>query len=234
MPTVTLSSNNFNNESSVITLDAIDSNTYSLGTQILPYDYTSNMVYGVYTLFFPTSGITCKIVIPPVCDLKYEIVVTTPPPTPSPTSVPIFGRTIRNDSNFENFYQIDVFDSFSGPIQINLSSFNTPTRVVVIQDGKFLIDSGYYGDENLYGINGTLRSTYVENSLNGKLDLVTSYFYPNNLTSESETDGYPFIKNFTTINELFVKQQGGPLYIYIYSIGYITNDNNYDLNINLF
>lgn len=234
MTRVTLSSSVFNNKSALITLDAIDGNIYNLGTQTLPYDYVSNMVYGTYSLFFAVSGITCQIVIPPVCDLKYDVIIVTPPPTPSPTPIPIFERTVRNDSSFENFYQTNVFDSFSGPLTVNLSSYTKPTRIIITQNNVVLLDTGYYGDESLYGINGSIRSSYVSNSLNGKLDYVSGFLYPNVLTSESESDGYPIVKNFTSINEIVVKPLGGPISIFIYSMGYYTSDNNYDLYVNLF
>jgi hypothetical protein len=71
MPTVLISSTNYNGFYGDITYIPDTGGTYNLGYQLIPYYYTNDYVYGIYSIFFSAYNKTCE----------YEFILPTPTPT---------------------------------------------------------------------------------------------------------------------------------------------------------
>jgi hypothetical protein len=88
MPTVLISSTNYNGYYGDITYLPDTGGTYNLGYQLIPYYYTNDYVYGIYSIFFSAYNKTCE----------YEFILPTPTPTNTitPTITPTVTITPTN------------------------------------------------------------------------------------------------------------------------------------------
>lgn len=78
MATVQISSNNYSGQTANITFYPCSGGTLSLGTQVIPYSYSSDYYYGQYSLYFSGYNSTCV----------YDIPCLSPTPTSTPTNTP--------------------------------------------------------------------------------------------------------------------------------------------------
>lgn len=62
--TAVISSNNFSGQTGTMTFYPDTGGTVSIGTVTLPYNYTSDYVYGTYSIYFPSYNKTCTVTIP--------------------------------------------------------------------------------------------------------------------------------------------------------------------------
>jgi hypothetical protein len=77
--TIQITTDNYNGQTAVITFTPDNGDpVVNLGSQVLPYDYNAEYVYGTYSLYFPLFDTTCTLVI----------VNQTQTPTPTPTVTP--------------------------------------------------------------------------------------------------------------------------------------------------
>ncbi len=125
MPTIQIVSINFSGETAEITFNPCSGGTINLGSQTIPYNYTTDSYEGVYTLYYPVHNTTCILDIP--------CLTPTPTPTPTPTStpcndVPISGETTTMQT-FATNNGVTVTSDPSGILYqiINSGTGATPT-----------------------------------------------------------------------------------------------------------
>ena len=98
--TVQISSNNYSGQIANITFYPCTGGTISLGSQTIPYTYSSNYYYGQYSLYFSAYNSTCTYDI--ICPSPTPTVTSTPTNTPSltptktPTNTPTVTKTPTN------------------------------------------------------------------------------------------------------------------------------------------
>ena len=88
--TLQLLTTNYSGQIANITFSPCSGGTINLGSQILPYDYVSEYVYGDYDLFFSAYNQTCYVSVPCPSPTPTETPTTTPTPTNTvtPTTTP--------------------------------------------------------------------------------------------------------------------------------------------------
>ena len=96
MPTtIQITTDNYDGQTAVITFTPDNGGpVVNLGSQVLPYDYNAEYVYGTYSLYFPLFDTTCALVIvnqtqtPTPTPTVTPNQTQTPTPTPTPTMTP--------------------------------------------------------------------------------------------------------------------------------------------------
>lgn len=61
MSTIRINSVNFSGQNVTVTYFPSTGGTLNLGSGTIPFDYTSNFVYGSYDVFFPLYNKTCTV-----------------------------------------------------------------------------------------------------------------------------------------------------------------------------
>lgn len=84
--TLEILTTNYSGETAVITYNPCSGGTINLGSQVLPYNYVSDYVYGDYDLYFPTYNTNCSLSVP--CPSPTPTTTTTPTVTPTTTETP--------------------------------------------------------------------------------------------------------------------------------------------------
>lgn len=157
MPTVLISSINYSGQVSDITFYPQTGGTVNLGSQLIPYYYTADYVYGFYSLFFSAFNSTCT----------YEILSPTPTPTqtmtmtPTPTRFPLCVDCEMSGVSFSTICYGCFPIAFGIDTKVNATSYS----VVMTFDGgvnynytttfapysKFTnITRGYLGSTSVY------------------------------------------------------------------------------------
>ena len=77
-------SDNLSGQTTNVTFLPQSGGTISLGTQVFPFNYISDYVYGTYNCYVPIYGYT------------YSLEVLGPTPTPTPTQTPTPSNTATN------------------------------------------------------------------------------------------------------------------------------------------
>ena len=93
MPTVIISSNNFNGQVGEIIFHPYTGGTINLGPQFLPYEYTSDYIYGTYEVYFDGYGLGCNVTIDPPTPTPTPTSTQTPTPTSTQTKTPTNTQT---------------------------------------------------------------------------------------------------------------------------------------------
>jgi hypothetical protein len=88
MPTVLISSINYSGQVSDITFYPQTGGTVGLGSQLIPYYYTADYVYGTYSLFFSSFNSTCEFTLLAPTPTPTATITDTPTQTPTPTITP--------------------------------------------------------------------------------------------------------------------------------------------------
>ncbi len=88
MPTVLINSVNYLGQVSDITFNPQTGGTVSLGSQLIPYYYTADYVYGTYSLFFSAFNSTCEFTLLAPTPTPTATITDTPTQTPTPTITP--------------------------------------------------------------------------------------------------------------------------------------------------
>ena len=63
MNTIEITSVNYNGQTANVTFSADTGGIISIGYVTLPYQFTSDYIYGTYDLYFPIYGTHCYLVI---------------------------------------------------------------------------------------------------------------------------------------------------------------------------
>ena len=108
MATVQISSNNYSGQTANITFYPCSGGTLLLGTQVIPYTYSSDYYYGQYSLYFSAYNSTCTYDI--VCPSPTPTVTSTPTNTNTPTVTPT-----ANIVTSGLVIQLDAYNSSSYP-----------------------------------------------------------------------------------------------------------------------
>jgi hypothetical protein len=89
MPTtIQITTDNYDGQTAIITFTPDNGDpVVNIGSQVLPYDYTSDYYYGTYSLYFPAFDTTCTLVI------QNQTPTPTPTNTPTPTITPTMTPT---------------------------------------------------------------------------------------------------------------------------------------------
>ena len=86
--TIQITTDNYDGQTAVITFTPDNGGpVVNIGSQVLPYNYTSDYYYGTYSLYFPAFDVTCTLVIP------NQVPTPTPTNTPTPTITPTMTPT---------------------------------------------------------------------------------------------------------------------------------------------
>jgi len=86
--TIQITTDNYDGQTAVITFTPDNGGpVVNIGSQVLPYNYTSDYYYGTYSLYFPAFDTTCTLVIP------NQTPTPTPTNTPTPTITPTLTPT---------------------------------------------------------------------------------------------------------------------------------------------
>jgi len=106
---------------------------------------------------------------------------TAAPPVPCGTTSTYGGGTAYPTPN------TITLGSQAGSVTLTFDAQNVPDRFIVQWNGSYVIDTGYRGISG-YNFGGGLRSIFTS-SLNGLVDPITGYTYPN--ITQWPLDGYP-------------------------------------------
>jgi hypothetical protein len=90
MPTtIQITTDNYDGQTAVITFTPDNGGpVVNIGSQVLPYDYTSDYYYGTYSLYFPSFDVTCTLIIQNQSPTQTPTPTNTPTPTITPTLTP--------------------------------------------------------------------------------------------------------------------------------------------------
>jgi hypothetical protein len=91
MRTVELTSSNYSGQTAVITFNPDTGGTFNLGSQTIPYTYTSEYTFGTYVLYFSGVGVTCSATL--IDNTLSPVPTSTPTPTLSNTPTPTLSNT---------------------------------------------------------------------------------------------------------------------------------------------
>jgi hypothetical protein len=85
-------SNNLSGQTTDVTFLPLSGGTVNLGTQVFPFNYISQYIYGTYNCYVPTYGYTYSlevlVPIPTATPTPTQTVTSTSSPTPTPTITP--------------------------------------------------------------------------------------------------------------------------------------------------
>ena len=89
MPGIIIQSSNFNGQSVQITFSPFSGGSINLGTQTIPYTYTTTNYEGNYSIYIPSSDKTCSLQVgTPPSPTPTSTITPTPTMTPTPSSTP--------------------------------------------------------------------------------------------------------------------------------------------------
>lgn len=189
--TLQLLTTNYSGQTANITFSPCSGGTINLGSQILPYDYVSEYVYGDYDLFFSAYNQTCSVSVP--CPSPTPTVTQTITPTPTNTTTPTVTPTVTPSTTQPagKPYTLMAVNGTpaTGQLLLQTNSGVTNDPDAIFPDGTLAISSV----DNL----GTNNFLYFQNS-------VVNQFFRITLTQGSVTASY------TGTTWAFQNQAGSP------------------------
>jgi hypothetical protein len=108
MPTtIQITTDNYDGQTAVITFTPDNGGpVVNLGSQVLPYDYNAEYVYGTYSLYFPLFDTTCILVIVNQTQTPTPTPTVTPNQTQTPTPTPSITPTLTPTPTQSNLYYV--------------------------------------------------------------------------------------------------------------------------------
>jgi hypothetical protein len=108
MPTtIQITTDNYDGQTAVITFTPDNGGpVVNLGSQVLPYDYNAEYVYGTYNLYFPLFDTTCILVIVNQTQTPTPTPTVTPNQTQTPTPTPSITPTLTPTPTQSNLYYV--------------------------------------------------------------------------------------------------------------------------------
>ena len=108
MPTtIQITTDNYDGQTAVITFTPDNGGpVVNLGSQVLPYDYNAEYVYGTYSLYFPLFDTTCTLVIVNQTQTPTPTPTVTPNQTQTPTPTPSITPTLTPTPTQSNLYYV--------------------------------------------------------------------------------------------------------------------------------
>jgi len=108
MPTtIQITTDNYDGQTAVITFTPDNGGpVVNLGSQVLPYDYNAEYVYGTYSLYFPLFDTTCALVIVNQTQTPTPTPTVTPNQTQTPTPTPSITPTLTPTPTQSNLYYV--------------------------------------------------------------------------------------------------------------------------------
>ena len=189
---VTLSSTNYNNQIADVTFYPQNNPASStrLGSQRIPYSFTSNNWYGRYSLYFPYFGSTCEASILQATTTTTTIAGTTQPPSTSTTQTPSVTSTTTTQSQ-QCIYISNVVSTNATYSQSSVWYQNLPATTLSMNN-RIFAETKYTGTNSGVGqwIKMDLGTTYnIRNILigcdfNNTLEFGWSKYYTENLPIE--------------------------------------------------
>lgn len=162
MPGIIIQSNNFNGKSVQITFSPFSGGSINLGTQIIPYTYTTSNYEGNYSIYIPEDDKTCALEVgtPPS---PTPTSTNTPTPTLTPTNTPTptpSGTSIDPDAAA---YLADIVIS-GGTITPTIESAVDTLFTSLKSNGLYSKMLAFYpyvgGTAGSHAINANLNKTY--------------------------------------------------------------------------
>lgn len=117
MPTtIQITTDNYDGQTAVITFTPDNGGpVVNLGSQVLPYDYNAEYVYGTYSLYFPLFDTTCTLVIVNQTQTPTPTPTVTPNQTQTPTPTPSITPTLTPTPTQSNLYYVYRFCNSNPP-----------------------------------------------------------------------------------------------------------------------
>ena len=108
MPTtIQITTDNYDGQTAVITFTPDNGGpVVNLGSQVLPYDYNAEYIYGTYSLYFPLFDTTCTLVIVNQTQTPTPTPTVTPNQTQTPTPTPSITPTLTPTPTQSNLYYV--------------------------------------------------------------------------------------------------------------------------------
>jgi hypothetical protein len=198
---VTLSSTNYNNQIADVTFYPANNPNSSirLGSQLIPYSFTSNNWYGRYSLYFPYFGSTCEASILQATTTTTTIAGTTQPPSTSTTQTPSVTSTTTTQSQ-QCIYISNVVSANATYSQSSVYYQNLPATTLSMNN-RIFNETKYTGTNigGLQWIKMDLGTTYnIRNILIGcdftnTLEFGWGKSYTENLPIESSVNDINWI-----------------------------------------
>ena len=256
--TLEILTTNYSGQTAVITYNPCSGGTINLGSQVLPYNYVSDYIYGDYDLFFPSYNTNCSLSVP--CPSPTPTVTTTPTITPTstetptptvtttptitPTASPVYGKpyTLRNSMSADgDLYWIGGSGTSTTDPNSIFSGGTNGTVAFTMVDNQATNQFSYF---NPIIVNNWFRLTFTQGSefasMTGTPFAMITQFVAPNLWYWGETAGLrpdqlnlevPSTGNFILNQTVLVNAEEivEPL---VQLLVYSTNKNISDLNIN--
>jgi hypothetical protein len=117
MPTtIQITTDNYDGQTAVITFTPDNGGpVVNLGSQVLPYDYNAEYVYGTYSLYFPLFDTTCILVIVNQTQTPTPTPTVTPNQTQTPTPTPSITPTLTPTPTQSKLYYVYRFCNSNPP-----------------------------------------------------------------------------------------------------------------------